>query len=324
MNLYTKFAQGLPYSDFLSRHGTEVHRPRWRQFHEQVSLTPARRQLLGSFTRQTNVMVLAGAWCGDCVNQCPIFDHFAATARMSTVRYFDRDEHADVQRELQINGGNRVPVVVFFSEDGFEAARFGERTLSKYRQMMRDQAGPSCPTGIVVSGDPLVAQVTKDWLDEFERSAVDVAPVAAPATVAQRLALCPCRQISLTKLRIFAMPVVFSTLLSLGLVLLPLVQAGDTPTRYPPPEAVKAAFLKLLDRPKVAARRPARNARRSKRTVLVIDAVSFASEKEGRRRASSACRCLIVTPARSRGQALPAVICSARHRRQQGRPDGAC
>ena len=62
-----------------------------------------------------------------------------------------------------------MPVVVFFSEDGQEVGRYGERTLSKYRQMMRDQAGDSCPTGLAVSGDPLPAQVTQDWLDEFER-----------------------------------------------------------------------------------------------------------------------------------------------------------
>jgi hypothetical protein len=169
MNLFGKFQQGLSYTDFLNRHGTDVHRQRWRQVHEQVTLTPAQRQLLAGFTRPTQVLVLAGAWCGDCVNQCPIFEHFAAATRVLTVRYLDRDEHADAQRELQINGGNRVPVVVFFSEDGFEVARFGERTLSKYRQMMRDQTGPSCPTGIVVSGDPLLAQVTQDWLNEFER-----------------------------------------------------------------------------------------------------------------------------------------------------------
>ena len=85
------------------------------------------------------------------------------------MRYLDRDEHAEVQRELQINAGNRVPVVVFFSEDGAEVARYGERTLSKYRQMMRDQGGAMCPTGIVIPGDSLLAQVTQDWLDEFER-----------------------------------------------------------------------------------------------------------------------------------------------------------
>jgi hypothetical protein len=85
------------------------------------------------------------------------------------MRYLDREEHADAQQQLQINGGNRVPVVVFFSEDGHEVARYGERTLSKYRQMMRDQVGASCPTGLVLPGDPLPARVTQDWLDEFER-----------------------------------------------------------------------------------------------------------------------------------------------------------
>jgi thiol-disulfide isomerase/thioredoxin len=135
-----------------------------------VKLTPEQRGLLASFSREMPVLCLAGAWCGDCINQCPIYEHFAAAAPVLRVHYLDRDDHADVQRELQINGGNRVPVLVFFSEDGTEVARYGERTLSKYRQLIRDQVGASCPTGINASGDPLLAQVTQDWLNEFERA----------------------------------------------------------------------------------------------------------------------------------------------------------
>jgi hypothetical protein len=169
LKLFDKFGQGLPYADFIGKYANEGQKQRWRQFHEQMKLTPAQTELLGSFRRTMNALCLAGAWCGDCINQCPIFEHFAAAAPVIKMRYLDRDEHADVQRELQINGGDRVPVVVFFSEDGFEVARYGERTLSKYRQMMREQAGASCPTGIVSTNDPLLAQVTQDWLNEFER-----------------------------------------------------------------------------------------------------------------------------------------------------------
>jgi hypothetical protein len=169
VNLFAKFSQGLPYADFLARYANDGQKQRWRQIHDQVALTAAQRDLLASFRRTMNVLCLAGAWCGDCINQCPIFEHFAATAPVIQVRYLDRDEHADVQRELQINAGNRVPVVVFFSEDGFEAARYGERTLSKYRQMMKDLVGPSCPTGISIPGDSLLGQVTQDWLNGFER-----------------------------------------------------------------------------------------------------------------------------------------------------------
>jgi thiol-disulfide isomerase/thioredoxin len=168
MNLFDKFAAGLAYDDFLARYANDGQKQRWRQAREQFALTPAQRQLLASFTRQMPVLVLAGAWCGDCINQCPIFEHFAAAAPVIRVRYLDRDDR-DVQRELQINGGNRVPVVVFFSEDGAEAARYGERTLSKYRQMMRDQASASCPSGLALPGDPLPALLTQDWLNEFER-----------------------------------------------------------------------------------------------------------------------------------------------------------
>jgi hypothetical protein len=168
MNLFEKFQHGLAYADFLARHANEGQKERWRQTYEQVVLIPDQRELLSRFRRTLNVLCLAGAWCGDCINQCPIFEHFAAAAPVLRVRYLDRDEHADVQYELQVNGGNRVPIVVFFSEDGFEAGRYGERTLSKYRQMLRDQAGDSCPTGIAVR-DSLLVQVTQDWLNEFER-----------------------------------------------------------------------------------------------------------------------------------------------------------
>src|SRR5438128_842296 len=174
MNLFEKFQLGLSYNDFLARYATDDQKKRWRQVHEQIKLTASQREPLDSFRREMNVLCLAGAWCGDCINQCPAFDHFAALAPTIHLRFLDRDDHVDVQRELQINGGNRVPVVVFFSEDGLEVARYGERTLSKYRQLMRDQAGPSCPTGIQDQSPEreqrdLLSQVTQDWLNEFER-----------------------------------------------------------------------------------------------------------------------------------------------------------
>jgi hypothetical protein len=169
MNLYDKYQAGLPYADFLARYGTEGQKQRWKQVFEQVQITAAQRELLGVFQRRMPVLCLAGAWCGDCSGQCPIFERFAAAAPVIQIRYLDRDDHADVQEELQINGGHRVPVLVFFSEDGLETARYGERTLSKYRQLVRDQTGPVCPTGLIGSNTSLLADATQDWLNEFER-----------------------------------------------------------------------------------------------------------------------------------------------------------
>jgi thiol-disulfide isomerase/thioredoxin len=167
MNLFDRFSAALPLDHFLSKYGTTAHRGRWKETFDAVRLTDDQKKLLGTFRRDMNVMVLAGAWCGDCSGQCPIFDRFAEAAPVIKVRYLDNADHADVQKELSINGGKRVPVIVFFSEDGYEVMRYGERTISKYRQMIRDLVRDGFPTGI--SADPLLTEVTQDWLDEFER-----------------------------------------------------------------------------------------------------------------------------------------------------------
>lgn len=169
MELYPKFSLGKPIDEFLARHASEAHRARWQATYDDVKLTPDQIDLLQQFTRRTHVLVLAGAWCGDCARQCPIFTRFAEAAPALDVRYLDRDEHADVQRELQINGGNRIPVVMFFSEDGYEVARFGERTLSTYRDMMEKYIGVVCSSGLAKPDDPLLPHVVQDWLNEFER-----------------------------------------------------------------------------------------------------------------------------------------------------------
>jgi hypothetical protein len=165
-----KFGAGLVYADFLKTHGTEAHRSRWADLHARVQLTKDQQSLIASFKREMKVLCLAGAWCGDCVNQCPIFDHFAATSPRIVVRYFDRDTHPDLTAELKVCGGARVPVVVFVSEDGFEVGRYGDRTLSKYRKLAADQFGAACPTGLVPPEQQLLEAVTQDWLDEFERA----------------------------------------------------------------------------------------------------------------------------------------------------------
>ena len=169
MDWESKFAAALVYDEFLSRYAQPAHLERWRGMFDRLRLTAPQQELLGSFVRELNVLCLAGAWCGDCINQCPIFEHFArATARIH-LRFLDRDEHPVVRDELSINAGHRVPVLVFLSEDFSEVARYGERTLPQYRQLARDLLGPACPTGIVAPAQDLLAAITQAWLDEFER-----------------------------------------------------------------------------------------------------------------------------------------------------------
>jgi Thioredoxin len=164
------FADALAYSSFLDQYATPVQRSRWDAMHTRFSLTMIQEKLLAGFVRRMPVLCLSGAWCGDCVNQCPAFDHFARASARIDLRFLDRDAKPDLRNLLAINGGQRVPVVVFLSEDWFEVARYGERTVSIYRKMAADQFGPSCPTGLVPPTEEALAVITAEWLAEFERA----------------------------------------------------------------------------------------------------------------------------------------------------------
>jgi thiol-disulfide isomerase/thioredoxin len=169
MNLFEKFSVALPLSKYLQVYGTDSDRQKWQRMAGLIRLTEQQQQILQSFRRQMNVLVLAGAWCGDCVHQCPIFERFAEVAPVIITRYLDRDAHPDAQDALLINGGRRVPVVVFFSEDGYEVARYGDRTLSRYRQLAGELRGAGCSSGLAPADDLVLEQVIQDWLNEFER-----------------------------------------------------------------------------------------------------------------------------------------------------------
>lgn len=174
MDYGARFEQGLPYAEFLAKYGDDSQKMRWQAMHKQVVLTEAQKELLKSFKREMKVLVLAGTWCGDCVNQCPIFEHFTAASPKIHIHYFDRDASPDLCEELSICGAARVPSVLFLSEDNYACGLYGDRTLSKYRDMVQTFQGAACPSGIVglepSEGErTLLQNVTQEWLNEFER-----------------------------------------------------------------------------------------------------------------------------------------------------------
>jgi len=165
----SRWPQGLSYTSFLDRHASDEQRRRWDAVHAQVQLSLNQIALLKSFRRQMLVPIVAGAWCGDCVNQCPIFDHFTRYSTVIDVRYFDRDEHTELADAVKICGGRRVPTVIFLAEDGAFCGVMGDRTLSKYRSLVSALDGAACPTGLVSPDASLFVAVVQDWLNEFER-----------------------------------------------------------------------------------------------------------------------------------------------------------
>ena len=167
--LSDKFAAALPYADYVKT-GTEEKARRWHQAFDLAKLTDAQTQLISSFTRQMNVLVVSGIWCGDCALQCPLMERIAlANPTHIQMRWVDRDLHSDLSSQLKINGGVRVPVAIFMAEDFEHCGIYGERPLNRYRTLARKQLGDSCEIAIAPPDPDEHAVNLQDWLNEFER-----------------------------------------------------------------------------------------------------------------------------------------------------------
>ena len=168
-NVSDKFASALPYERYLQT-GTEEQRRRWTQVYEVARLTDSQKQLVAGFVRDMKILIFSGIWCGDCIQQCPLIYRIAeANPGKINLRFVERPKESELVPELRINGGSRVPVVLFLSEDNEWCATAGDRTINRYRALARARLGPLCPTGIVAPEKDELDATLGDWLNEVER-----------------------------------------------------------------------------------------------------------------------------------------------------------
>src|SRR3984893_11988612 len=166
--LSDKFAAALPYDRYVLT-GTEEQQRRWKQVYDVANLTDRQKEVAGGFTREMKVLIVSGIWCGDCVQQCPLLQRIAeANEARIQLRLVDRDQHRELSAQLRINGGDRVPVALFLAEDDELCSIFGDRTLSRYRAVARQQLGAACPLAIAPPDPDELTATLQEWLDEFE------------------------------------------------------------------------------------------------------------------------------------------------------------
>jgi thiol-disulfide isomerase/thioredoxin len=164
-----QFSYSLRYKQYLAT-GTEEQQRRWTQVYDIARLDATQRELISGFQRAMKILVHSGIWCGDCVEQCPLIQRIAeANPVKINLRFIERKMNTELKEELRINGGSRVPVVLFYSEDDMWCATSGDRTLNRYRALALKRLGPSCPTGILPPDKSEVEATLADWLNDVER-----------------------------------------------------------------------------------------------------------------------------------------------------------
>lgn len=161
------FEKALPYEDYLKT-GSPEHLSKWKNFEAKLQLTAEQKKIISAFKRKMPVLVLSGTWCGDCARQGPMLNLIAKTSNVIDLKFIDNKQNPELQNELRINGAEKVPVVVSFSEDFFEINRFGDKHLGYYRDKLATELGASCDAGVFAPTNELNAELN-DWLSHFER-----------------------------------------------------------------------------------------------------------------------------------------------------------
>lgn len=164
-----KFAAGLPYEAYLAT-ATPDQQLRWATARAQVTLSDEQRRLIRGFQRRVNVLVVSGAWCGDCASQCPMLAVIAGVNPAAIhLRFLDRDAHLDLADQVRICGGLRVPTVIFMNEDCEFVSIMGDKSLARLRAAAAKRLGPACELPGAPVGESEAAQTLQDWLNEVER-----------------------------------------------------------------------------------------------------------------------------------------------------------
>jgi thiol-disulfide isomerase/thioredoxin len=167
--LVDQFDTALRYNNYIQT-GTDEQQRRWRQVYDAAHLTDPQKVLIRGFVRQMKILAFSGIWCGDCVEQCPLIQRIAeANPDKIDLRFVERPRDGELPPELRINGGNRVPVILFLSEDNKWCATAGDRTINRYRAIALRRLGSMCPTGIVAPEKEELDSTLADWVNEVER-----------------------------------------------------------------------------------------------------------------------------------------------------------
>lgn len=164
----TLFEQASDYETYLAGSKQEYVQ-RWRDSEERVpALSEEQLKRLRGYGRKLNVLVYCGIWCGDCARQGPLLKELTdAIGDEARIRFIERDASPELKDELRIVGATRVPILVFLSEDFWEMARFGERTLSVYRAKVAREIGREFDAGIL--SPKARERELAEWVEIFER-----------------------------------------------------------------------------------------------------------------------------------------------------------
>lgn len=124
------YNSGLSLNEYLSQIKKE-EQTRTRLYYNRCQKGFSEEELRIDLEYPVNLVVASCGWCWDCQTNIPVLVHLAEQSPNINLRIFNKD-HLPFLVD-RINGGEKVPQVLVFSQDYYFLDRWVERTTFAYQ-----------------------------------------------------------------------------------------------------------------------------------------------------------------------------------------------
>ena len=100
-------------------------------FKESKSICESCKDELQELNYNQYILAIAADWCGDCQRNIPILEHICQSSKFLELKILKKEDNLDLL--VTINGGEKIPYVMFYSKDGYFCGSWIERSYESYK-----------------------------------------------------------------------------------------------------------------------------------------------------------------------------------------------
>ncbi|HHY44883.1 MAG TPA: thioredoxin family protein [Firmicutes bacterium] len=131
-------ARALDFASYVQK--ADMNAPTMKENFEDTRISEKDREYFDRLAARlpkgaVSVLALSESWCGDCVENVPVFAKVAQEYPFLELLIVPRDTNMDIMDRYLTNGKPTIPVFVFFDESGEEFGRFVERPPGAHKFM---------------------------------------------------------------------------------------------------------------------------------------------------------------------------------------------
>lgn len=102
-----------------------------KYFIESESIRETSKSRLSELNYKQYILAIAADWCGDCQRNVPILEHVCQSSDLIELKILKKEDNLDLL--VKINGGEKIPYVMFYSQDGYFCGSWTERSYESYK-----------------------------------------------------------------------------------------------------------------------------------------------------------------------------------------------